>query len=84
MFATTQPGGTAVTLSQLPIRVGAKTGTAQPGKRVTPHSWVTVFAPLENPEIVIAVLIENGGIVPSPTVQVAYEILDWYFKNKIR
>lgn len=83
MYRVTRPGGTAVRLSQLPQKVGAKTGTAQPGKAAAPHSWITVIAPLENPELVIAVLIENGGgETASPVTPVAYEILDWYFKNK--
>ena len=50
----------------LPFLVCAKTGTAQnniPGQNIKDvnHSWFAGFAPYRNPEIAIAVMIENGG-----------------------
>jgi penicillin-binding protein 2 len=39
-----------------------KTGTAQaPGERAQPHAWFAGYAPADDPQIAIAVLIENGG-----------------------
>jgi penicillin-binding protein 2 len=47
------PQATAVLLNSLPIKVGAKTGTAeawQRGEKIY-HTWITVFAPYENPKL---------------------------------
>lgn len=53
-----------------PVKVACKTGTAQvvweaPGShrllQKPPHSWFTVFAPADDPKVVVTVLIENGG-----------------------
>jgi peptidoglycan glycosyltransferase len=42
------------------IDVAGKTGTAQVPNG-DPHAWFTCFAPVENPRIAVAVVIENGG-----------------------
>ena len=39
-----------------------KTGTAQaPGETAQPHAWFAGYVPADDPQIAIAVLIENGG-----------------------
>ena len=72
--------GSARYLSDLPMQVAGKTGTAQVSKTKSPHSWFTSFAPYENPEIVLTILVENGGEGSSTAVPVAKEVLTWYFK----
>ena len=48
--------------AQVPgITVAGKSGTAQLGGTGEPHSWFIGFAPAENPEVAIAVLVERGG-----------------------
>jgi len=43
--------------------VAGKTGTAQSGVNGEPdHSWFVGFAPFNNPKIVVAVIIEHGGV----------------------
>ncbi|HPI67393.1 MAG TPA: penicillin-binding protein 2 [bacterium] len=74
--------GSAQILNNLPVAVAAKTGTAQVGGQESPHAWVTVFAPYENPEIVLTILIENGGEGSSVAVPVVRNVLEWYFSNK--
>ena len=76
--------GTARLLSDVPVAVGAKTGTAQIGKNQLPHAWVTAFAPMENPEIAIAVMVEHAGEGATVAVPITNEILKWYFSNKDR
>ena len=44
------------------VRVAGKTGTSQ-GSDGLPNPWFIGFAPVENPTIAIAVLIEGGGSV---------------------
>ena len=73
--------GSARILVDLPIKTAGKTGTAQVSKTKTPHSWFTVFAPYENPQIVLTILIENGGEGSSTAVPIAKEILNWYFNR---
>jgi peptidoglycan glycosyltransferase len=43
------------------ITVAGKTGTAQNGKGEPYTLWFTGFAPAENPQVVVAVVIEDGG-----------------------
>lgn len=65
------------------VKVGCKTGTAQiGGKDDMPHAWITVFAPFYNPEIVVTVLVENGGEGSSIAGPIARDILKEYFEHK--
>lgn len=73
--------GSAKALYDLPVKVAGKTGTAQVSKTKAPHSWFTVFAPYEEPEIVLVVLIENGGEGSATALPVAKEVLNWYFSR---
>jgi peptidoglycan glycosyltransferase len=43
------------------VAVAGKTGTAQQGNGLPPHAWFTAFAPADNPQIAIAVVVEDGG-----------------------
>ncbi|MEI6532733.1 MAG: penicillin-binding transpeptidase domain-containing protein [Candidatus Roizmanbacteria bacterium] len=65
-----------------PIQVGCKTGTAEskPGKQ--PHAWFTVFAPADNPEIVLTVFVEEGGQGSDVASPIAKNILQRYFERK--
>ena len=41
--------------------VAGKTGTAQDGSQRPPHVWFMAFAPAEDPQVAVAVIVENGG-----------------------
>ncbi|PIP17843.1 MAG: penicillin-binding protein 2 [Parcubacteria group bacterium CG23_combo_of_CG06-09_8_20_14_all_35_9] len=71
--------GSARSLADLPVNMAGKTGTAQWEKNKFPHAWFTGFAPYEEPQIVITVLIEEGGEGTYVALPVAKEILKWYF-----
>ena len=46
------------------VQIAAKTGTAEHGddpKNTAPHVWYVAFAPAENPQVAVAVVVENGG-----------------------
>nr|WP_269205260.1 penicillin-binding protein 2 [Motilibacter aurantiacus] len=43
------------------VSVAGKTGTAQVGEGRDPHAWFVSFAPAEDPEVAVAVLVENGA-----------------------
>lgn len=51
------------TAAQIPgVDVAGKSGTAQHGDGTeAPHAWFTAFAPAENPEVAVAVIVEDGG-----------------------
>lgn len=74
--------GTAQSLKSLPVAVAGKTGTAQFGTEDKTHAWFISFAPYDNPEIAMAVLVEGGGEGHSSAVPVTREVLDWYFNRK--
>ena len=65
------------------IQVGCKTGTAQnhlaSGK---PHAWFSVFAPFENPEIALTILVEESGEGSNVAAPLAKAILKYYFENQ--
>lgn len=73
------PHASAVLLNSLPVTAAAKTGTAETPYEDIYHNWVTVFAPYENPQIVLTVMIENVEGVRAAALPVAKEILEWYF-----
>ena len=74
--------GSARLLNNLPVAVGAKTGTAQVAGQANSNAWVTAFAPFDNPKIILAVLVENAGEGSVVAAPVANEALSWYFSNR--
>lgn len=75
---TSDSGGTAyVRFRDFDISVGGKTGSAEaPNNKV--HAWFVGFAPFENPEIAIVVMVENGGH-GNYTAEVVRDIMAEYF-----
>ena len=78
--------GTAFkTFAEYPVRVCAKTGTAEhdAGEGVSDHGGIIVYAPAHNPEIAIAVYGEQAGH-GSSMANIAKDILDaWFFNADI-
>jgi peptidoglycan glycosyltransferase len=54
-------GGTATAAAIPGVSVAGKTGTAQTAEGEAPHAWFVAFAPAEDPEIAVAVVVLNGG-----------------------
>jgi len=73
------PLASATILNSLPVTSAAKTGTAETPKEGVYHNWVTVFAPYENPEIVLTIMFESVEGLRAAAVPVARDILNWYF-----
>ncbi|XOB40785.1 MAG: penicillin-binding protein 2 [Candidatus Nealsonbacteria bacterium] len=73
------PQASSIILNSLPVSAAAKTGTAETPKENLYHNWATVFAPYDNPEIVLTIMIEDVEGVRAVALPVAYEILNWYF-----
>ncbi|MCR4256143.1 MAG: penicillin-binding protein 2, partial [Candidatus Uhrbacteria bacterium] len=71
--------GSCRALSVMPFPIAGKTGTAQWHSEKDYHAWFTSFAPFEDSEIVVTVLLEEGGEGSESAVPVAREILQaWW------
>ena len=65
MMVAVVEAGTATT-AQIPgVQVAGKTGTAQTVDGRNPHAWFVSFAPANDPQIVVAVVVLNGGSLGS-------------------
>ena len=62
---------------------GGKTGTAQAPGDAQDHSLFIMFAPAEQPEIAIAVLVENGGFGGTQAAPIAGLIAEQYIKGEL-
>jgi penicillin-binding protein 2 len=92
MEGAVSPGGTAYPFLIKPLhyKFAGKTGTAQvftikqtestrakiTDERKRDHAWFIAFAPLDHPEIVVAVLVENGGFGGAAAAPIAQKVLD--------
>jgi len=72
------PQASSILLNSLPVSAAAKTGTAELGGDHY-NNWVTVFAPYDDPQIVLTVVIENVEKAQVAALPVAKEVLQWYF-----
>jgi len=78
----TEPYGLSTYLNSLPVSVAAKTGTAEIGYKDRFNVWSAVFAPYENPEIVLVITVENVNGLGAVTFPVAHDVIKWYFSEK--
>ncbi|SSY93870.1 Penicillin-binding protein A [Aggregatibacter aphrophilus] len=76
-------------------RVAGKSGTAQVfslkenqsynagalKKELHDHAWFTAFAPYDNPQIVVSIILENAGGGSSNAAPIVRQIMDYYFKQ---
>ncbi|MDR2772444.1 MAG: penicillin-binding protein 2 [Elusimicrobiota bacterium] len=62
------------------IKVAGKTGTAQ-NPQGDDHAWFVSFAPADNPEIAIAIIVENAGGGSANAVPIGRKIYEAYFSE---
>jgi penicillin-binding protein 2 len=88
-----EPNGTGKASKLDRMVVAGKTGTSQVvaqgpegGKYLRTdqkdHAWFTSYAPAENPEIVVTVFVEHGGMGGEAAAPIAKQILEAYLKLK--
>jgi penicillin-binding protein 2 len=97
MMDAMRPGGTAAAMAAgAPYTIAGKTGTAQvvgikQGARYDAgslslknrdHALFIAYAPAENPTIVVAVMVENGGHGGSTAAPIARAVFDYYLTGK--
>ena len=72
--------GTATRLSGLSYTAAGKTGSAEYNSdKSDSHAWFTGFAPAEDPEICVTIIIEGAGSGGDYAVPIAKRIFDEYF-----
>ena len=97
MYGVTQEGTSARIFAGAPYRTGGKTGTAQViaiGKdekydakkldeRHRDHALYTAFAPLEEPHIALAMVVENAGFGAAAAAPIARRVFDYVLLGKL-
>lgn len=74
--------GTGRKLSGLTYTVAGKTGSAEfSDEKEDSHAWFTGFAPAEDPEICVTIIIEGAGSGGDYAVPIAKRIFDAYFDH---
>ncbi|MDD5569382.1 MAG: penicillin-binding protein 2 [Candidatus Pacebacteria bacterium] len=78
------PAGTARGLQSMPVTSAAKTGTAQTGKADVYHNLITLFAPYEDPQIVITIVIESVPNQTGVANLLSRQIMQYYFGDRLQ
>ena len=86
--AVDKPYGTSHLLSSLPIKIAAKTGSAQTGDNTKINAFWAGCGPVPFEEsstpICVLILIEDAQEGSLNTVPIAYDVMNWYYKNRLK
>lgn len=91
LYGVTQEGTSTRVFMGAGYKSGGKTGTAQAvgirqnekynkermGEYLRDHSLYTAFAPVENPQVALAVIVENSGFGAEAAAPIARRVLDY-------
>ncbi len=80
MLAVTESGSAAKYFSNLDVKVGAKTGSAQVAADSEANAVFVAFAPYDDPEIAMCIVVEKGGS-GTELGAIAADILSYYFSS---
>ena len=80
MLLMTTEGSARSYFANLDIPVAAKSGSAQVSSATESNSLFVCFAPYDDPEIALAIVVERGGS-GSLLSSIAVEILEYYFSS---
>ena len=82
MKAACKTGGTAWPLFNFKTEIACKTGTAEVGDGSNDtHAWLTAFAPADDPQISITVMLERGGEGSDVAAPIVGDILKEWFNE---
>ena len=71
--------GTASALNGRGYTVAGKTGSAEFDENGSSHSWFIGYSNVDDPDIAVAVIVENGGTGSEAAVPIAGDIFDAYY-----
>lgn len=80
MVTTGSKGTLRSSFNDFPVNVAAKSGTSQQTTNRSDHTIFVGFAPYENPQIAITVMIPFGNDTTSPAPYVAKKVIEEYLK----
>jgi penicillin-binding protein 2 len=81
MYLVVNGEGTATHLRYGEYKIAGKTGTAQ-NPHGEDHAWFIAFAPYDNPQIAVAVLVENVGFGGTHAAPIAKKVIEAYLNSK--
>ncbi len=96
MYGVVNEGGTGTAAAIAGVTVSGKTGSAQRisnelvksnsalAKEMQDNGWFVGFAPRDNPEIVVAVVVEAGLHGGSSSAPISRDVMKAYFDKKLR
>jgi penicillin-binding protein 2 len=76
-------GGKTGTAQVIAIKANEKYNEKNVLERHRDHSLFIAFAPLDNPKIALAVIVENGGFGATAAAPIARAVLDYYLLGKV-
>ncbi len=74
--------GTAHLLSDIPLKIAAKTGSAQILNNLKTNALFVGFAPYDNPQVSILILVEDSKEGSLNTLPLARDFFWWYYLNR--
>ena len=74
--------GTASALNGRGYTVAGKTGSAEFDENGSSHSWFIGYSNVDDPDLVVAIIVENGGTGSEAAVPIAEQIFDAYYYDK--
>jgi penicillin-binding protein 2 len=81
MLNVSRNGTAASVFGSYFVDVASKTGTVQLGENVENNAIFIAYAPFDDPQIAVAVVVESGG-AGSAVTQIAKSVFDYYFSSK--
>jgi len=76
--------GTAYLLHDIPMKIAAKSGTAQIQNNAKTNAFFVGYAPAEDPKIAILILVENSRDGSLNATPVARDVFLWYYNNRLK
>ena len=80
MYLVVNGSGTATSIRSDDVVIAGKTGTSQ-NPHGKDHAWFVAFAPFDNPEIAVAVIVENVGFGATYAAPIAKKIIETYMQS---
>ncbi|MCL5016067.1 MAG: penicillin-binding transpeptidase domain-containing protein [Patescibacteria group bacterium] len=78
-----KPYGTAYTLHTLPLQTAGKSGSAQTHLNKETNALYIGYAPVQNPQIVMLILVENATEGSLNAVPIFKDVMNWYYTNRL-